>query len=323
MRKIILILLCNCVVQFSQSQIPTYVPTDSLVGWWPFDGDVKDYSGNNNHGTAVNLSEDIDRYGNNNKCYSFDGTSSFITIPNNPNLRLTKNWSIAAWIYTKGFNGFSNYQTIFSKRNDKGVWAYSLSLSFAGNVSEINRLVSARRDDNLNIELLHCQDSFKSKLWFHVVASCKNDSLSYFMNGKQIGATQKFNLTVPDQNIEGVIGRICSCNSNHPEWFYGKLDDFAIWSRALDSTEIQNLYNSNSASLRKHNMDSQCKLSPNPVKNILTIQGLKPNSEFQITNSIGQTYMQGTFNSQLDLSKLNSGVYFFKTEMGIQRFIKE
>ena len=47
------------------------------------------------------------------------------------------------------------------------------------------------------------------------------------------------------------------------------------------------------------------------------------NANYQITNAIGQTCLQGKFTEKLDVSALKSGVYFFKTETGTQRFVKE
>ena len=64
-------------------------------------------------------------------------------------------------------------------------------------------------------------------------------------------------------------------------------------------------------------------ISPNSVKGMLNIQGVQNNSNYQITNAIGQTCMQGKFTEKLDVSVLKSGVYFFKTETGAQRFVKE
>jgi hypothetical protein len=32
--------------------VPSYVPTNGLVGWWPFNGNANDESGNGNNGTV-------------------------------------------------------------------------------------------------------------------------------------------------------------------------------------------------------------------------------------------------------------------------------
>ncbi len=31
------------------AQVPNYVPTNGLVGWWPFNGNTNDESGNGNN----------------------------------------------------------------------------------------------------------------------------------------------------------------------------------------------------------------------------------------------------------------------------------
>ena len=40
--------LCFFGVINTYAQVPSYVPTDSLVAWWPFSGNAIDSSGNSN-----------------------------------------------------------------------------------------------------------------------------------------------------------------------------------------------------------------------------------------------------------------------------------
>jgi gliding motility-associated-like protein len=44
--------LCTLLVLPAAAQIPGYVPTEGLVGWWPFNGNANDESGNGHHGTV-------------------------------------------------------------------------------------------------------------------------------------------------------------------------------------------------------------------------------------------------------------------------------
>ncbi len=56
-------------------------------------------------------------------------------------------------------------------------------------------------------------------------------------------------------------------------------------------------------------------VGPNPVQNILNIQGFTPNTTIQIVNSLGQVVMQQPITQQqteLNLSRLNAGVYFYR-----------
>ena len=58
--------------------VPTYVPTNGLLGWWPFNGNANDESGNGYNGTVNGASLSADRFGNSNKSYEFDGIDDYI-----------------------------------------------------------------------------------------------------------------------------------------------------------------------------------------------------------------------------------------------------
>jgi hypothetical protein len=77
-KKVSLRIIISCILIFFSSvvfaQIPTYVPTSGLVGWWPFDGNANDYSGNGNHGVVNGPSLSNDRFNNPNASYYFSGS---------------------------------------------------------------------------------------------------------------------------------------------------------------------------------------------------------------------------------------------------------
>ena len=64
---------------FSQS-VPSYVPTNGLVGWWGFNGNAQDGSGNGNHGTVNGATLTTDRFGNQNGAYDFDGVNDYVDL---------------------------------------------------------------------------------------------------------------------------------------------------------------------------------------------------------------------------------------------------
>ena len=51
-------------------------------------------------------------------------------------------------------------------------------------------------------------------------------------------------------------------------------------------------------------------ISPNPVYDILEIEGIDKMTIFTISNSIGQTVKKGKLSHEIDLSMLSQGVYF-------------
>jgi hypothetical protein len=60
--------------------LPSYVPADGLVGYWGFDGNANDESGNGNNGTVNGAILTTDRFGNTDSAYSFDGVDDNINF---------------------------------------------------------------------------------------------------------------------------------------------------------------------------------------------------------------------------------------------------
>ena len=71
--KSLFFLLSVVTCQNVLAQIPNYVPTDSLVSWWPFNGNANDQSNNGNNGIVNGATLSNDRFSNQNSAYSFDG----------------------------------------------------------------------------------------------------------------------------------------------------------------------------------------------------------------------------------------------------------
>src|SRR5262245_61612197 len=58
------------------------VPTTNLTGYWPFNGNANDISGNSNHGIVYGAALTCDRCGNPNSAYAFNGSNSYIEVLN-------------------------------------------------------------------------------------------------------------------------------------------------------------------------------------------------------------------------------------------------
>ena len=71
MKKTLQILTILTLSLNAYAQVPNYVPSNGLVGWWPFNGNANDESGNGNNGTVNGAILATDRFGNPNNAYSF------------------------------------------------------------------------------------------------------------------------------------------------------------------------------------------------------------------------------------------------------------
>ena len=85
--------------------VPSYVPTNGLVGWWPFNGNANDESGNGNNGIVNGATLTQDRFGNLNQAYSFDGSNDNINpLQNNLPLGISAR-TISIWFQRIGIGG--------------------------------------------------------------------------------------------------------------------------------------------------------------------------------------------------------------------------
>jgi uncharacterized protein (TIGR02145 family) len=232
---------------YSQS-VPSYVPTNGLVGWWGFNGNAQDGSGNGNHGTVNGATLTTDRFGNQNGAYSFDGATNSISIPHSNSIAITSNITISVWKKSNGNTG--NYESFVNKRGGNGEWNYNLSASHyfgpGGCPQEVDKYVSARRNNGgAQYELKYTDYLVSNDLnnWTNVIVSINSDTVKFFINGNLVGNSCYGNIfTIPSIDVQAPL-TFGSCNCGLAEWFHGTMDDIGIWNRALNQHEITNLYN--------------------------------------------------------------------------------
>jgi len=107
------------------------VPTVGLVAYYPFSGNANDMSGHGYNGTVVGASLILDRFGNQNSAYSFNGTSSYIDLSTYAsNLNFSQPASISLWINTKYDVGMAVYSV-----NDGASSYYGNNIFIGANVT--------------------------------------------------------------------------------------------------------------------------------------------------------------------------------------------
>ena len=89
--------MCVGLTTLFAQNIPSYVPKNGLVGWWPFNGNANDESGNGNNGVVNGATLTTDRNGTLNSAYSFDGVSNIKIVNSNSiqNIKSVSFWFIS------------------------------------------------------------------------------------------------------------------------------------------------------------------------------------------------------------------------------------
>jgi len=251
------------------AQVPSYVPTSGLAGWWPFNGNANDESGNGNNGANNGATLTLDRYTNPNSAYSFNGASK-ITCLNTSGISVDT-VSVSAWVKQSTSFGNSEFICLGSTGGTNwGVIASNNNIKFnqgrgcgPGEPIALNNYTM-----NLNT-------------WYHFVLVSNGfggNSLIY-INGTYIGST--INNTsggCPASNLFFGVDIF-----SEPEYINGILDDIGIWNRALTQQEITDLYNG-------------CQLSVNTQPTNQTIN-INSNAQF----IVGSSDSSATYQWQTDL----------------------
>jgi len=238
MKAKILLLIGTALLFFAvttMAQVPSYVPSNGLVGWWPFSGNASDLSGNGNNGTVTGATLTTDRNGNVNAAYSFNGSSNYIQA----SLTTALNTSSINGITLSGWTNSISY-TISSPQVITGLFDASGSayaIMWGANGSNGFLLGECGASGVAPSMIIYQLTSPLINSWYHVVMTCDlaSNISKLYING--IFQSQSTNVLIHPTLNKIIIGKWTS------NWFQnGKLDDIGIWNRALTQTEVTTLY---------------------------------------------------------------------------------
>ena len=204
-----------------------------LVGWWKFDGDATDSSGNGNDGTVNGATLTTDRHGQANGAYSFDGVDDYILVPHNSSLDFNKNdpHTISVWVYA--FNS-SHSGSIMEKWVSASAAPYPYVIRFS------NDVISHLRYDGVSSPSLSFSSALLSTEFVHVTFSSDGSTRSLFSNGVLVDSGPVTGGLGPISNSDDLyIGKRGGISVRN---FNGLIDDIRIYNRALSASEISALY---------------------------------------------------------------------------------
>jgi hypothetical protein len=222
-----------CTVSSMAQNVPSYIPTDGLLGWWPFNGNANDESGNGNNGTVNGATLTSDRFGNISKSYNFNGNSDYISVPN---------------IAIQG-NNERTFSSWFLTYNNP-IWFTGEMIISTGSGSNLQSETFNLRLDNQNQYLGFMgfvNDYYPTgnvivndSVWHLGVLTYKDDTLKFYVDGQFEKSTYQPGLSTSGQS--NFFGKSNDINQSAQGYWIGKLDDIGIWNRALTQQEISALY---------------------------------------------------------------------------------
>ena len=236
------------------------IPTSGLVAWYPFNGNSMDESGNGNNGTPYGAVLSTDRLGNLNSAYNFDGSSSIANTSSTLKTLIDNNnsFTLSEWFNSSnpsdvfemllGFDGSNSYPY-------KRVWLTLSKNATTGNTAlGFIRYNASTMDEIGNIEVYYYANTpILTNTWHHLAASYHGSDVTIYLDGQALDSIagdvgwytgpsmHGASMGGPDSYVDGMV--IGANNEANVSPFNGKIDDIAIYNRALTPSEISRLYN--------------------------------------------------------------------------------
>ena len=219
MRKLLfLLILLLPALSFAQ------LPTSGLVAWYPFCGNTNDYSGNGYNMANSHAVLTTDRFGAPNSAYNFNGSNSVIYY--SAFFPVGSDLTYACWIYpytTQNPSILYNGNT-----NTDGIGIIMSDGTGGGYGNDVDILLGGL-SQNLAVAVTLNQ-------WHHLVLRKTGSTFELIIDTVSSGT---FTGTFNSPTGEFAIGLDYTNSTNA---FNGKIDDAAIYNRAISDAEVKQLY---------------------------------------------------------------------------------
>jgi hypothetical protein len=222
-----------------------------LVAHYPFNGDAKDVSGNNNHGKITGATPTEDRLGKSKGALNFDDDLDYIEIPHSESLSFEKeNFTISMWLRypaQKGFVGGTSRSAkvagLFNKSDpkspDKGFPGVSIfANTFHDTVSL--RLTGAKNAKGESETVIYDDKNLHDDTWRHFVFKKQGNTLVTYVNSLKVSHAQASILDTYKNKSMIVIGANHANRLVHS--YLGRMDELRVYTRALSPREIKGLF---------------------------------------------------------------------------------
>lgn len=243
------------------AQLPSYIPVDSLVGWWPFKGNANDLSQNQNNGVNNGAQLVNDRFGYGESAYNFSTPADHILMQTINQSSFEGDFTVSVWVNFRNFN--IDYPHIISGMNNYFAF-HGQGPTYYPNNEKVGFYTTSV--DAIHQGLMVSQNLLSVNSWHNIIVNKKASEVKMFIDN-QLSATNTHN-NQPLTNGKGMyFGNFYLLNSN----IDGMVDDIGIWKRSLSRDEMSNLYYMPNTGLLHKAGTKSFGIYPNPTCDYFTI----------------------------------------------------
>jgi hypothetical protein len=216
-----------------------------LVLYYPFNNSVGDSSGNQRNGViSGTLQYTTDKNNAANGAALFNGTNTYITVADNGILS-PASFTVSMQFYATA----TTTQSLFAKVNFTDATSLSGVLALFGNSPDYPKSAAfgvrspftpCGLEDFIEYsDMVYSMEDIKTNKWYHIACVFDKGVEKIYLNGRLRHATTRaFERPKQCPGTPVILG---AWNQGNPLYYSGKMDEFRMYNRALNDTEIAQL----------------------------------------------------------------------------------
>ncbi len=216
-----------------------------LVLYYPFNNSVGDSSGNQRNGViSGTLQYTTDKNNAANGAALFNGTNSYITVVDHGALAHAS-FTVSMQFYATA----TTTQSLFAKLNFTDATSLSWVLALFGNGPDYPKSAAfgvrgpfgacGLFDPMSYSDMVYSMEDIQTNKWYHIACVFDKGVEKIYLNGRLRHAiTRDFQNPKQCTDAPVILG---AWNQGSPLYYSGKMDEFRMYNRALNDTEIAQL----------------------------------------------------------------------------------
>lgn len=212
----------------------------AMVGYYPFNGNANDESGNGNNGTVHGATLTPDCPGVPDRAYDFDGLSSYIEVADSPSLR-PSSLTVACCFLVRTLDDPSGGDNLVCKQYGP-LNSFCLYIGSSSTSPDYHRVTIVLNGgfEGDDIKLI-APAELSLGVWHHAAATYDGSTIILYVDGVEVN---RVSYSTP---IEYCDGPMCSMVFGGIHWYSqpgliqlldGKMDEVRIYDYALDASSI-------------------------------------------------------------------------------------
>jgi CubicO group peptidase (beta-lactamase class C family) len=204
-----------------------HIPQNGLIAYYPFNNDLKDWSGNNYNGKATEAL----LVGIKNKACFFNGKKAFIEVSGIEPLAKVNQLSVSCWICPFVAKQYDSWISKTNDNRNNSQWRLGFGEACANQLQ-----LTVYKSNWINYDAYF---RFEMNHWYHITYLIDNTGhqASIYVNGQKIKSFKIEEIPVSGAPL------FMGFQDDNNSFFCGLLDEAILYNRLLTENEIGELYN--------------------------------------------------------------------------------